>query len=281
MAAMTRAFDIAPLTAADAGAAHGLTSAVGWGHRREDWLLALSAGHGLGAFDAGGALRGALMWFPHGPRHASIGMLAVDPSLHRAGIGRALMDRTITEAGDRALLLISTEAGRRLYDTLGFRVIGSNAAHTGTAAAAGPADGVEAAHADDLYAVTALDAAALGYPREALMTALATAGDIAVLRSDGRVTAFAICRRFGKGHVIGPVVGRTTDQARRLTAYWLARRVGKIVRIDVPAEHAELAAWLVVQGLPRGGESPIMVRGDAPVPAGPERRYALVSQAMG
>ena len=278
---MTRAFQISSLTEAHASAARGLTAAVGWGHRREDWLLALSAGQGLGAFDANRTLRGALMWFPYGPRHASVGMLAVDPSLHRAGIGRALMDRTITEAGDRALLLISTDAGRRLYDTLGFHVIGSNAAHTGTAAAAGPSNGVEPAQADDLHAVTALDAAALGYPRDALMTALATAGEVAVLRAGDQVVAFALCRRFGSGHVIGPVVARNTDEARRLTAYWLARRAGDSVRIDVPAEHAELAAWLIEQGLPRGGESPIMVRGAGPVPPGPQRRYALVSQAMG
>ncbi len=278
---MTTAFDIAPLAATHAGAAHGLTTAVGWGHRREDWLLALSVGHGLGAFDADGTLRGVLMWFPYGARHASVGMVAVDPSLHRAGIGRALMERTIADAGDRTLLLISTEAGRRLYDALGFRVIGANAAHTGTGAPAGPSDGVVPASPDELPALTALDAAALGYARGALMTALAEAGEIAVLRKDGQVTGFAICRRFGKGHVIGPVVARRTDQARRLTAHWLGRRIGEIVRIDVPAEHAELASWLVAQGLPRGGESPIMVRGEAPTPAGVERRYALVSEAMG
>lgn len=137
------------------------------------------------------------------------------------------------------------------------------------------------AHADDLPALAALDAAALGYARDALMAALAAAGEIAVLRADDQITRFAICRRFGRGHVIGPVIAHSTDQARRLAAYWLARRVGEIVRIDVPGEHPELASWLAEQGLPRGGESPIMMRGDAPAPTGAERRYALVSQAMG
>ncbi len=272
--------DIAPLAAAHAEAAHGLTAAVGWTHRREDWLLALSVGRGLGAFGADGTLRGVLMWFPYGQRFCSIGMVAVDPSLHRSGIGRALMDRVLADTADRTQLLISTVAGRRLYDTLGFRVIGANAAHIGTASAAGLADGVAPTHAGDLSAITALDAAALGYDRSELMAALTAAGEIAVTRPDGRITGFAICRRFGRGHVIGPVIACDGDSARALVAYWLARRAGATVRIDVPAEHTALAAWLAAQGLPRGGESPIMARGDTPIPTGMERRYALVSQAM-
>jgi len=69
---MSLPFEVAPLTAAHARAAHGLTVAVGWAHRYEDWLFALAIGRGLGAFDSAGALRGALMWFPYGEAFATI-----------------------------------------------------------------------------------------------------------------------------------------------------------------------------------------------------------------
>ncbi|MGE0425307.1 MAG: GNAT family N-acetyltransferase [Reyranellaceae bacterium] len=278
---MTLPFEIAPLSTAHARAAHGLTRAVGWTHRHEDWLFALSFGRGLGAFDADGALRGALMWFPYGEGFGTIGMVAVDPSVHRGGMGRALMTRALADAAGRSLQLISTEAGRRLYESLGFVVIGENAAHIGTAVDPGIAGMIEPAGADDLPALVALDTAALGYAREALLRALADAGEIVVLRRDGGIVGFSICRLFGNGHVVGPVIARDNEEARRLIAFWLRQRAGQILRVDVPKEHAAIAVWLNDLGLARGGESPIMVLGPPPAPIGPSQRFALVSQAMG
>lgn len=278
---MSPPFEIASLNTTHARAAHGLTVAVGWMHRYEDWLFALSIGRGLGAFDSEGMLRGALMWFPYGETFGSIGMVAVDPTVHRGGMGRALMTRTIADATGRSLQLVSTEAGRRLYESLGLQAIGGNCAHMGTAVDAGVSGMIESAGRADLPALVALDAAALGFARDSLLAALAVSGEIAVLRHDGGIAGFAICRLFGAGHVIGPVIARDDDGARQLIAFWLKRHLGKTLRVDVPTEHAALGAWLDALGLKRGGESPIMVRGDVPVPAGPPRRFALVSQAMG
>jgi len=274
-------FEVAPLTSAHAGVAHGLTTAVGWTHRHEDWLFALSIGRGLGVFDSAGALRGALMWFPYGESFGSIGMVAVDPTVHRGGMGRALMTRTIADANGRSLQLISTAAGRRLYDSLGFQAIGGNCAHMGAAVDPGVPGMIEPASRADLPALMALDTAALGFARDALMTGLADAGEVVVLRQDGGIVGFSVCRLFGDGRVIGPVVARDNDEARRLIAFWLKHHLGKKLRIDVPTEHAAVGTWLDELGLKRGGESPIMVRGDVPTPAGPARRFALVSQAMG
>lgn len=278
---MSLSFEIAPLTAAHAGSAHGLTSAVGWAHRYEDWLFALSIGRGLGAFDGAGTLRGALMWFPYGGDFGTIGMVAVDPTVHRGGMGRALMARTLAEAAGRSLLLISTDAGRRLYVSLGFVAIGENAAHMGTAVDPGVTGMIEPAGRADLPALIALDTSALGYARDGLLMALIEAGQVVVLRQDGGIVGFSVCRLFGSGRVIGPVIARDNDEARRLIAFWLREHAGQPLRIDVPKEHATIVAWLNELGLKRGGESPIMVLGTPPAPTGPALRFALVSQAMG
>lgn len=274
-------FEVAPLSAAHARAGHGLTTAVGWAHRYEDWQFALSVGRGLGAFDGEGKLRGALMWFPYGEGFGTIGMVAVDPTVHRGGMGRALMSRTIADAAGRSLILISTAAGRRLYDSLGFVAVGGNCAHMGAAVDPGITGMIEPASRADLPALVALDTAALGYPRDALLAGLVEAGEVVVLRQDSGIVGFSICRLFGSGHVIGPVVARDNGEARQLIAFWLKHHQGKPVRIDVPTEHAAVGAWLDELGLKRGGESPIMVRGDLPSPSGPARRFGLVSQAMG
>jgi ribosomal protein S18 acetylase RimI-like enzyme len=278
---MSLTFEVAPLTTAHARAAHGLTTSVGWAHRYEDWLFALSTGRGLGAFDSEGGLRGALMWFPYGEDFGSIGMVAVDPTVHRSGMGRALMSRTIADAAGRSLQLISTAAGRRLYDSLGFEMIGDNGAHMGTGVDPQIPGMIEPAAITDLPALVALDTSALGYARDGLMQALAEAGEVVVLRQDGSVVGFSICRLFGSGRVIGPVVARENHEARRLIAFWLRQYAGQPLRIDVPKEHAAIVAWLNELGLKRGDESPIMVRGKPPAPIGPARRFAMVSQAMG
>lgn len=278
---MSLPFEIAPLDTTHARAAHGLTVAVGWMHRYEDWLFALSIGRGLGAFDSDGTLRGALMWFPHDKTFASLGMVAVDPAVHRGGIGRALMTRMIADAAGRSLQLVATEAGRRLYESLGFQAIGGNCAHMGTAVDPAVPGMIDPASRADLPAIVALDTAALGFARDTLLAALAASGEIAVLRQNGDIVGFATCRLFGAGHVIGPVVARDDDAARQLIAFWLKHHQGETLRIDVPTEHAALGTWLDGLGLNRGGESPIMVRGELPVPSGPARRFALVSQAMG
>jgi ribosomal protein S18 acetylase RimI-like enzyme len=272
---------IVPLSPTHAAGAHRLTTAVGWAHRHEDWLFALSTGHGLGAFDGDGVMRGAMMWFGYDDNFGSIGMVAVDPTVHRGGIGRALLTHTIADAAGRSLQLISTAAGRRLYDSLGFQAIGDNGAHMGIGVDPQITGMIEPAGPDDLPALVALDTSALGYARDGLLKALIDAGEAVVLRQDGGIVGFSVCRLFGSGRVIGPVIARDNDEARRLIAFWLREHAGQPLRIDVPKEHAAIVAWLNELGLKRGGESPIMVLGPPPAPTGPAQRFALISQAMG
>ncbi len=94
-------------------------------------------------------------------------------------------------------------------------------------------------------------------------------------------------RRFGRGDVIGPVVApRSSDDARAkaLIGYWLTRRDGEFVRIDVPSG-SSLPAWLGEQGLKQVDTCSKMVR-NAPAAAHEGAAdplvglYGLVSQAM-
>src|SRR5437868_962822 len=75
-------------------------------------------------------------------------------------------------------------------------------------------------------------AAASGMPRDTLIRRLLDAGDAVVLDIDGEARGFAILRRFGRGHVIGPVVAPAADYARALIAHWVNVQAGRFVRID-------------------------------------------------
>ena len=70
-----------PITAADLPAAHDLSLAVKWPHRREDWEFVLNLGTGIAAEDDTGLLGTALHW-KYGDAHASLGMVIVSPDRH-------------------------------------------------------------------------------------------------------------------------------------------------------------------------------------------------------
>ncbi len=130
----------------------------------------------------------------------------------------------------------------------------------------------------DLAAIARLDREATGFARRPMLDRLAAAGEGVVLLRDGAPAGYAIARPFGRGHVIGPVVAGSQDEARRLIEAALAPLDGRFVRIDVPDE-AQLSPWLAGIGLPLVGDALTMVRGVLP-PTGPAHLFALANQSF-
>jgi hypothetical protein len=133
---------------------------------------------------------------------------------------------------------------------------------------------------NDAKALVALDTRAAGMPRDAMLRQLLDEGETLVLARGDEAVGFAIVRRFGRGHVIGPVVAPDLSGAQALIGHWCSRYAGKFLRLDVDAASG-LPEWLEAQGLPRVGTVTTMVRG-GPLARGPEvGGWALVTQAMG
>ncbi|MBC8022847.1 MAG: GNAT family N-acetyltransferase, partial [Burkholderiales bacterium] len=123
----------------DVDAAHRLSLAVGWPHRREDWQFVLGIGSGYVAVE-GGRVVGTILYWKHDARHASLGMVIVDPASQGRGIGRELMSLALRDLEGRCVQLNATPAGKPLYERLGFKAIGrvqqhQGLAHAGTVAA--------------------------------------------------------------------------------------------------------------------------------------------------
>src|SRR5262245_53300742 len=112
------------LIAGDLEAAQRLSSSFSWPHTHEDWKFLHDLGDGVAADDEQGRLVGAAMWWGHGERSATLGMVIVSKALQGKGIGRALMQAIMDRVGpQRALMLNATKAGLRLYESLGFRAV--------------------------------------------------------------------------------------------------------------------------------------------------------------
>lgn len=100
------------------------------------------------------------------------------------------------------------------------------------------------------------------------------------LDRDGELLGFALFRRFGRGHVIGPVIAPDARRAQALISHWLALNEGMFVRLDLPSDSG-LSDWLEGLGLPRVDTVVAMARGAVPVGDPALRAFAIVSQALG
>jgi predicted N-acetyltransferase YhbS len=252
-----------------------------WPHRPQDWLMALQLSSGAVALDDQGRVTGTILVTPYGADCAMINMVIVDKNVRGKGLGRRLMDQALALAGDRPLRLVATTDGMPLYEKLGFVPSGTIMQHQGNVTELGAPEGVEAAGADDLPTIKAMDRDAYGANREALIDALAERGQFAIIRHNGAIEAYAAIRPFGRGEVIGPVIAGNVEDAKALISFFATSRPGAFLRVDTDSR-AGIAGWLGEIGLAHVGGGVTMDR--------PSRKdaqqarpkvYALANQALG
>lgn len=269
----------------------------GWLPEKAKWsmLLEVSEVFGIDAPDGGdGALAGAVVLTRYGIGLASVGMMLVAARYGRRGLGRALMEHLLAEAGDATVTLFATDLGKPLYDKLGFRTIRRSAAFTGSfrAEPAEPTEPVAAPAADnskmrtrpaaaaDMASIIDVDKAAFGADRSRLLRRLpAFAGQLLVLETEYGVAGFAAAWQNHTSTVIGPVVAPDGAAARRLIGD-LAAGIRGQVRLDLDPDRPELPPWAVRHGLQPAGLNAVMAYGDRPPPGDPARLFTPISIAL-
>lgn len=269
----------------------------GWLPEKAKWslLLEVSEVFGIDAPDGGdGALAGAVVLTRYGADLASVGMMLVAARYGRMGLGRALMEHLLAEAGDATVTLFATDLGKPLYDKLGFRTIRRSAAFTGPfradpflaepAVTAATADNskmrTRPAAAADMASIIDVDKAAFGADRSRLLRRLpAFAGQLLVLETGRGVAGFAAAWQNHTSTVIGPVVAPDGAAARRLIGD-LAAGIRGQVRLDLDPDRPELPAWAVRHGLQPAGLNAVMAYGDRPPPGDPARLFTPISIAL-
>ena len=276
----------------------------GWSPERAKWSLLLAASDVFGV-DApdGRGLAGAVVLTRWGPDYASVGMMLVAARYGRQGLGRALMTHLLEVAGeDATVTLFATDAGRPLYEKLGFVPVRRNVSFVGRlqrpafadnskkrpagdAAAAGRAVTVRTAAAADRPAILALDRAAFGGDREAILARLPSFADrIGVAEAEGpagrEIVGYAAAWRNGPAStVIGPLVAPDGAAARLLVAD-LAARTATPVRLDLDPDRPELPGWANARGLEPVARTVVMARGPLAARGTPERLFTPISVAL-
>lgn len=265
-------------------AAHGLSQAVAWPHRHQDWQMMLDLGRGFAALDRDGRLQGVAMWWPQGSDFASLGMVIVSPTLQKAGLGRRLMSAVVEAAGSRSVQLNATEAGLRLYQSFGFAETGGIHQHHGilspSATPIGGGTAVRALVAADHGALRTLDHHATGVERSGVLSVLLSLSDGFALDGPDGLAGYLLVRDFGRGKLLGPLVAEDEEGALKLLSH-AAVATGGFLRADIPDDASRLARWLETAGLAPVSVVRTMMRGPRPVGTGRARIFGLVSQALG
>jgi predicted N-acetyltransferase YhbS len=257
---------IRPMTPDDVDAAAEAILHSGWGDRRV--RLAFVARHPQCrpfVAEADGAIVGTGMTTLNGSV-AWMGTIWVDPSWRGRGLGTELTGATIRAAeqgGCTALILVATEAGRPLYERLGFRV----QTHYRTIEAPGIATGqpdarIRPYRSSDLTPMGQLDAAATGEDREHMLAALAAPDTTRCLeRNDGTLGGFVIRAPWGGGATIAPELD---DALAILHARRLAAGPDKRVRAGLLETNRDGLERLSAAGWVDAWQAPRLIRGEMP-----------------
>ncbi|WCN09649.1 GNAT family N-acetyltransferase [Marinomonas mediterranea] len=265
---------------------HELSVAVRWPHRPNDWKLLLSlGGKGFVGCDPIGRIVASAMWFPYGDDFVTIGMLITSPKLQTLGAGRWLMKHVMRECSGRHVLLNSTKAAYRLYESLSFRPIHKIYQHQGIATPSvgvpAPADTqIRDMEADDLESILALDFKAFGLNRSNVINTILEHATGTVLVRSGSIEGFSFCRKFGRGQVVGPIVSTNNDDAIALTAPHVSRHSGTFLRVDTSQQTGTFKDYLIRSGLAEYDTVTTMTNDQFEPHQGDVTCYALASQAL-
>ena len=100
-----------------------LKKAAKWNQLEQDWKFFLeSSQDGSLVAEYQGQIVGTITSINYAKRFSWIGMLLVDPSTRRMGIGTKLLKESMRLSAEYGTIrLDATPAGKQLYDTLGFK----------------------------------------------------------------------------------------------------------------------------------------------------------------
>ncbi|MBK5395320.1 GNAT family N-acetyltransferase [Pseudomonas sp. TH39(2020)] len=272
------------VTAADIPAAHALSVHLKWPHREEDWAMVQRTSEGF-VTEHNGQLVG-VAFACHQGAYSSIGLVIVSDEHQGKGIGRRLMNLCLNATAPRTPILNATEPGAPLYASLGFVDFARIQQHQGVPQTPALIPLIKGSHCRalgpaDYPRLIELANAGSGLDRTAVLNDLLAMAEHAVgIEVDGQLQGTALLRRFGRGHIIGPVVAQNQEQAQHLITHLLRLIPGTFVRFDILAD-CGLASWLESLGLQCVDRAPRMVRGLPPQSSGGIKQFALVTQAIG
>jgi ribosomal protein S18 acetylase RimI-like enzyme len=272
-----------PLKAADIGGGHALSSDAGWNQVPADWHVMLDHGEGIAVTAADGTLAATALTHDLGTV-GWISMVLVARAFRRRGIATDLIARCVAILQGKGMIpgLDATEAGRLVYEPLGFQPVYALSRRAATAIQPDPTPAdVRAATAADLDALAAYDARAFGLDRAHILRhLLGRAPTLAhVAEKAGRVRGFVLGRDGRQATQIGPILAEDDATAIALVRAALRNTRGPVYIDSLDAQDA-LNNYLTARGFAvQRGFTRMLVGRSKPF-EDPQRSFAIAGPEL-
>lgn len=282
-------FQLRRMTTADIPDGMRLKRAANWNQQEQDWALFLRAGQeGCMVAEKDGKVVGTVTSINYAGRFSWIGMLLVDPSSRRLGIGTTLLKEAIRLAEHQGTIrLDATPQGKLLYDTLGFQdeylLSRYQLKYCNTDMLPEPAPYCRPMTFEDMDKIRDLDTPVFGASRSTILSSLYDMGRnyAWIYHTGDRITGFCLGRPGSNFEQIGPIVSSDQQSAIALLLQALGQCQGKPVIIDVPDEQKAFRSF--VEGLGFEIQRPFirMYLGTHRFRGLPEMQYAIAGPEIG
>jgi GNAT superfamily N-acetyltransferase len=245
------------LHSGDLDVALALGAEEGWNQSAADWgrLIRLEPSGCFAARNAG-HLVGTVTTTVYGRAMAWIGMMIVHAEFRRQGIGAGLMELAldhVRDLGIASVKLDATQAGRPLYESLGFRAEAEMERWQGVAHPGGSPYPQPPSNESPRMPF-GLDEAAYSADRSRLLELLVAEGlgePLVVESGHGVPLGYALARQGRTAAYIGPLVATTAAAGEQLLDGMLARLTGDEVCLDLHRGGLLEPGMLAVRGLSR------------------------------
>lgn len=265
-----------------------LSASVGWDYDEYEIRTVMSSGKIFGHKNTTGKIVSSAAIIPYDTNLASIGMVIVNKEYRGLGLGKKVTQKCIDSVSkDTSIMLISTEDGKPLYETLGFITVGfvqkflSNSyIHTETFNNQDIT--IEKYNENDFNKIVELDSGAFGDMRKSfLFNRIKQSKQCLVARNQkGKIIGFGLSILGPINLILGPIVAPDSQTAAMIIDKLAINHQGKL-RIDVASSNNELMFFLQKSGFVKVSEPPLMIKNSLNMPYRNKELFAVAAQIFG
>jgi ribosomal protein S18 acetylase RimI-like enzyme len=282
-------FQLRPMERTDIPAGMRLKEAAKWNQLEQDWELFLESSQtGSLVAEYRGKIVGTVTSVNYSRRFSWIGMLLVDPSTRRMGLGTTLLKEAMRLSADYGTIrLDATPQGKLLYDTLGYKdeyyLNRYQINECNIADLPDPDQACTKMTQNDLEQVIQFDQEIFGAARPGILQSLFNMGPnyAWILPSNDRLSAFCLGRPGSNFEQIGPLIAHDYKSASRLLLHALRNCHGKPVILDIPDDQKDFRSLAEDLGFSIQRPFIRMYLGDHPYRGIPKYQFTIAGPEIG